>query len=610
MERPGELVTRDELRQRLWSAETFVDFEHGLNAAIRRLRDVLGDSADVPRFVETLPRRGYRFIAPVSQPAAGRETAAPPAPTEPESATRTTPSSDLTPRRVPARRWVWTGIAVAVSVAAIFWASTYLSRPAETPTSTPSTARFMLAVLPFENMTGDADQEYIGDGMTEELIAQLGQLDPPRLGVIARTSAMQFKKTTRRAGQIGTELGVGYLIEGSVRANGSRLRIAVQLIETQHDTQVWAGQYEGEASDLLKLQREVAEAIARQISAKLGFAPSSLIADARKHSANPEAYEHYQRGRSYLSKDTADRLEKARKEFQAAIDLDSSYALAFSGLADTYILLGTDGFLPMGEAYPLAKVAAMKALELDDTLGEAHNSLAAVTADYDWDWAGAERHFKRAIDSSPNYEPALRGYSFYLAYMQRAREALSFAEGARRLNPASPDAQMNLGIVLYFDRRYDDAIAALKETLELAPEFGPAHVTLGRAYAAKGQPDRAVQELELAQSLMGRRPDVLTPHAYALARAGRDREARAMLEELRRFSSPREPAPIRMAIVHIGLRKTNEAFDWLDKAVDARDWQMSLLNVEPIFELLKSDRRRFDALVARVGLPRSNSDKD
>jgi TolB-like protein/Tfp pilus assembly protein PilF len=461
----------------------------------------------------------------------------------------------------------------------------------------------MLAVLPFENLTGDPDQEYIGDGMTEELIAQLGRMDPSSLGVIARTSAMQFKKTLKRAETIGSELSVSYLVEGSIRTTGTRIRIAAQLIEARTESHLWAQQYERDVKDLLTLQREVAEAIARQIAASLRVAPSTLTADARRHSTIAAAYEHYLRGRYHGGKNTREELQKAKAHFLEAIELDSSYALAYSGLADTYTLLGSDGFLPMGEAYPLARAAAVRALELDDMLGEAHNSLAAITVDYYWGWTEGGRHFERAIELSPNYDTALRFYSFYLACMGRPEEALAFAERARRLDPVSPPAQMNLGVVLYFARRYDEAITQIGETLELEPDFGPAHIMLGRVYAAKGMADRAVEELERAQRLLGPRPDVITPHAYVLAKAGRRREALARLDELRRISKPRDPAPIRIALVHIGLGDADRAFEWLQKAVDARDWQMALLKVEPAFDGLRSDPR-FAALVERVGLPR------
>jgi len=461
----------------------------------------------------------------------------------------------------------------------------------------------MLAVLPFENLTGDPDQEYIGDGMTEELIAQLGRMDPSRLGVIARTSAMQFKKTNKRADQIGSDLGVGHVVEGSVRRTGGRIRIAVQLIETRSESQLWAEQYERDAKDLLTLQRDIAEAIARQITTSLGIARANVTADARRHSSSAEAYEHYLRGRYHWLQDTTDGLQKAMEHFRRAIELDPFYALAYSGLADTYTLIGSYGILPMSEAYPLGRAAALKALEIDDTIGEAHNSLAAITSDFYWEWADAERHFKRAIDLGPNYDTAYRFYSSYLAWMGRHEEALGFAVRARDLDPVSPHAWHNLGVVHYFARRYDDAITQFREALDLDPTFGGAHVMLGRVYVAKGLPDRAVKELERAKGLLGPRPDVITPTAYVLARAGRRREALATLGELQRISKPRDPSPFRIAYVHIGLRDKDRAFEWLQQAVEARDWQMGMLKVEPAFDDLRSDPR-FAALVERLGLPR------
>jgi TolB-like protein/DNA-binding winged helix-turn-helix (wHTH) protein/Tfp pilus assembly protein PilF len=600
LDRPGELVTRDDLRQRLWSAETFVDFEHGLNAAVRRLRDALGDSADVPRFIETLPRRGYRFIAPVVQPPSTEEASS--RPVEPTKSDALPPPAVGVAPAVTRARVLGVVATIVLVAAAVLWAFGYGSRPTLRGESGGPSRRSMLAVLPFENLTGDPEQEYLADGMTEELIAQLGRMDPSRLGVIARTSAMQFKKTTKRADQIGSELGVGHLLEGSVRTTGSRIRVAVQLIETRHQTHVWAEQYERDLRDVLALQREVAEAIVPHITSSLAIAPSNANADARRHSTIAEANEHYLRGRYYWSKDTADGHAKAMEHFRKAIELDSSFALAHSGLADTYILLGSDGFMPMREAYPLARTAALKALALNDELGEAHNSMAAIDADYYWDWVEADRHFKRAVDLNPSYETALSFYSFNLAYMGRIEEALALARRAQRLDPVSPGAQMNVGVILYFARRYDDAVVAIKETLDLAPDFGPAYVTLGRIYVAKGMPARAVAELERALALMGRRPDVLTPYAYALARAGRQREARTVLDELRETAKRQAPAPVRVALVHIALGETDRAFEWLEKAIEARDWQMGLLNVEPAFDPLRSDRR-FAALVERVGLP-------
>ena len=464
LERPGELVTREELRHRLWSADTFVDFEHGLNAAVRRLRDALGDSAETPRFIETLPRRGYRFIAPVIQPPAPEG-----APDHSEEKTSATlPAPSVTPARPRARARALAVVATtALVAAAALWASGY--RP-------------------------------------------------------------------------------------------------------------WAS-----ASGLITT--------------------SDVNPDAQRHSTVVEAQKHYLRGRSEWSKDTAVGHQKAMEHFLKAVELDPSYALAWSGLADTYILLGSDGFLPMREAYPLAKTAAMKALDLDDRIGNAHMSMAAISADYYWDWPAADRHYKRAVELNPHDATALSSYSFYLAMMKRFDEALDYAGRATRVDPVSSRAQLNLGVVLYFDRRYDDAVAAINETLEIDPDYGQARVMLGRIYVAKDMPDRAVAELEHAQRLMNRRPDVLTPYAYALARAGRTREARKTVDSLLEIAKPRAPAPFRLAMVHIALGEIDRAFEWLDQAVQARDWQMGLLNVEPALEDLRADPR-FAMLVERVGLPR------
>jgi TolB-like protein/DNA-binding winged helix-turn-helix (wHTH) protein/Tfp pilus assembly protein PilF len=603
LDRPGELVTREELRQRLWSAETFVDFDHGLNAAVRRLREALGDSAEAPRFVETLPRRGYRFIAPVLRPSAGE----PPAPAatvlENQGHAPELPVRMASPPPVRIRRPVST-VAIVLGTVVVLGASGYAIWRQGSARSTSGPTRFMLAVLPFENLTGDPDQEFISDGMTEELIAQLGAMDPPRLGVIARQSAMQFKKTTKRADQIGSDLGVSHLIAGSLRRTGSRIRIAVQLIDAESESQLWAEQYERNAVDLLALQRDVAASMSRQITTTLGVARSSVSADARRHSTSAEAYEHYLRGRHHAwGRGTADGLEKARMHFQRSIALDDSYAHAYSGLADTYTMLGSVGFLPMREAYPLARAAALKAIALDGKLSEAHASLAFILADYDWDWEAADRHFRTAVELSPNDGTAVRTYSTYLAWWGRDKEALEFAWRARDLDPVSPNARQSLGLTHYFARRYDDAITQFREALDLDPTFGHAHVMLGRTYLAQGVPDRAVEELERAKSLLGARPDVMTPLAYVLGKAGRRREALATLEELRRLAKPRNPSPFRFAYVHMGLGDTDEAFDWLEKSVEARDWQLAMLKVEPAFDDLRSDPR-FAALVARVGLPR------
>ena len=301
---------------------------------------------------------------------------------------------------------------------------------------------------------------------------------------------MQFKKTTKRVDEIGSELGVSHLLAGSLRRTGSRIRIAVQLIDTESESQLWAEQYERDAIDLLALQREVAEAITGQITTSLGVTRSNLYADARRHSTSAEVYEHYLRGRYHLwRRDTAEGFEKAREHFRRAIALDDWYAHAYSGLADTYTMLGSVGFLPMRQVYPLARAAALKAIALNGMLAEAHTSLAFILADYDGDWDTADRHFRNALELNPNDEIAVRTYSAYLAWWGRDKEALEFAGRARDLDPVSPSARQNLGLTHDFARRYDDAIAQFREALDLDPNFGQAHVMLGRTYVAKGLPD-------------------------------------------------------------------------------------------------------------------------
>lgn len=506
------------------------------------------------------------------------------------------------PREVQRPAFVRRRAALAIGAAALVvaggYAAWYLSRARPT---TPS-ARIMLAVLPFQNLTGDAEQDYLCDGLTEEMIAHLSGADPARLGVIARTSAMHYKRTTKRADEIGRELGVGYLLETSFRRIGNRVRITAQLIDARSQGHVWVEQYERDAGDILALQSEVAAAVTRRTSISLGLAPRSLSASMERRATTPLAYEHYLRGRFHWLKSTPDGLQKALEHFQKAIALDPSFARAYSGLADTYALLGGYAIMPISESHPLGRQAALQALQLDDSLGEAHRSLAAILADHYWDWKEVERHYRRALELDPSDVTTLRFYSFYLAYTGRAVEALPIAEQACSLDPVSPNARMNLGVILHIARRDDDAVRQFEETLELDENFGIARAMLGLAYASKRMPERAVAELERARLLAPTRPDIVAFHGYTLAQAGRRREALATLDDLRRLTNPGDPPPFQMAVVYVGLEEWQRAFEWLDKAVEAREWQMPLLKASPMFDRLRSDPR-YPALLARVGLP-------
>ena len=569
--RPKALSKAD-LQDRLWP-DTFV-VEKNLANLVSEIRQVLGDSPS-SGFIRTVPRYGYAFHETILENHEPR--LAPP----PASARR--------------RAALALGGVALVVIAAIAAVSLLVARP-RVP------ARIMLVVLPFQNLTGDPDQEYLCDGLTEEMIAQLGGLEPSRLGVIARTSAMQYKNTSKRADEIGRELGVDFLLETSVRRTGDRIRIAAQLIDVESETHVWAEQREHEMRDVVELQRDIATAITRRISSSFAL-EQRPDPGAPRHSSNAVAYQHYLRGRWHWAKDTPEGLQKGKEHFLKAIALDPAYAMAYAGLADTYALLGSYDIMPIGESHPLGREAALNALDLDQSLGEAHKSLGAILADHYWDWPGAERHFTRAIELAPNNVSALHFYSFYLAYTGNASQALPLAERAVRLDPLSLHAQVNLGVILNMARRYDEAVEQFERTLDLDSGYAMTHAMLGLTYAFKSMPERAVSELVLARKAGGDRPDLIALHGYALARAGHTGEALATIDQLHRVSKPRDPSAFLMAIVYVGLGDKNRAFEWLQKAVDARAWELPALKADTMFDPLRSDPR-FLPLLDRLGLPR------
>jgi TolB-like protein/Tfp pilus assembly protein PilF len=582
------------------------DFDGATNPIVRvdarRLRDKLreyyADRTGDPVII-SLPKGSYvptfeLIAATIVDPEAEKEP--------PDFASSKPPRADDASMSARRRVSVWHGAAVALGMAAVL-AGSYAALFLKTAGPTASTGRIMLAVLPFQNLTGDPDQDFLCDGLTEEMIAILGGVDSSRLGIIARTSAMHYKNTTKRADEIGRELGVSYLLETSLRRIGDRARITAQLIKVETQGHVWVEQYERDAKDVLALQREVASTVAERTVASLGVPLRDLHSSTNRQSNDSLAYEHYLRGRYHWAKDTIDGLHKAQDHFQKAIALDPSYARAYSGLADTYALLGSYDIMPIGESHPLGRGAALKALELDESLGEAHRSLATIIADHYWDWGEVERHYKRAIALDPNDVTTLRFYSFYLAYTGRPVEAMPIAEQACRLDPVSANARMNLGVVLDMAGQVDAAVRQFEETLDLDSNFSFAHSMLGLAYVRKGMPERAVAEAQKARGLSGTRPDIIALHGYTLARAGRKREALGTLADLRRLASPRTPSPFLMALVYVGLEDRDRAFEWLEKALHGRSWELPALKMNPVFDALRSDPR-FPVLLDRLGLPR------
>jgi TolB-like protein/DNA-binding winged helix-turn-helix (wHTH) protein/Flp pilus assembly protein TadD len=532
---PGALVTREELRRKLWPDGTFVDFDHGLNAAINRLRVALDDSAGNPRFVETLAHRGYRFIGSAEGPSKG----------------------------FPGTR---------------------------------------LAVLPFDNLSGDVGQEYFSDGMTEELITQLGRLEPRRLAVIARPSAMRYKGTNKRIDEIGGELSVDFILAGSVRRTGERVRITAQLVQVRDQTQLWAESYDRTLSDILDLQSEVAKAIAREI--KFALSPGAQARLTTHREVDPEAYEAYLKGRHYWNKRTEEGLKKAAEYFRQAIEKNPRYALAYSGLADSYTLLGDAGYgcLPPREAARGAKPAAIKALEIDDTLAEAHTSLGSVKEQFEWDWEGAEREYKRALELHPGSAIAHHWYAYLLAQTGRLEEAAAEIGSARELDPLSLIINTDLGWVHYLARRYGQAIEQLLKTLELDSSFIRAHYLLGRSYLEKAMYRESIGNLQRAADLSGRNPVYVAGLGCAYAASGKRDEAAHILNELKETSERRYVPCYDIAIVHVTLGQKDDALVWLEKAFEEGSDFKDELGAGPALDPLRSDPR-FQDLLRRVGLP-------
>ncbi len=586
------MVTREELRDKLWPADTFVDFDHSLNTAVRKLREALGDSAETPRYVETLARRGYRFVAPLAEPGPGAPLAnsahADVASASPPPAARLRPS---------ARRALVIAAVLSSAALVAHWVG---GRPRA---RTPPGRRLTLAVLPFDNLSGDADQEYLSDGLTEEMITQLGRLEPDRLRVTARSSTWKYKHADRDIDRLRQDLGADYVLEGSLRRAGERVRVTAQLIQAVDQTHVWAETYERDLGDVLVLESEVARAVARAIALTLTPDAQARLASAR--SVRGESYQDYLRGRYFFNRKTEVALKQALGYFQRAVAADPGYAPAYTGLADCYWSLGasaTVGGLPPRQTMPEAKAAALKALEIDGTLAEAHSSLAMVHLLYDWDLAASEKEFRRALELDPDYTTAHHWYSHTLIVLGRTEESLAESKRALELEPLHLVIGGHLGWHYLYARQYDQAIEQFRKTLELDPAFPQSQRYAAWAYLQKGMHQEAIASLRAALGLRGRNPAVEGELGHALGVAGQRAEALAMLEGLRQLSSTRYVSPYSVALVHCGLGDRDQALAWLEKAYIERSDYMPYLNREPMLDGLRSDPR-FAALVRRVGLP-------
>ncbi|HEV2400227.1 MAG TPA: tetratricopeptide repeat protein [Candidatus Sulfotelmatobacter sp.] len=516
LDRPGQLVTREEFHRALWPADTFVDFDHGLNNAIKKIRDVLSDSVGAPRYIETLPKLGYRFI--------GQSTA---------------------------RR------------------------------------RVVLAVLPFQNLSGDRDDEYFSDGLTQEMITQAGGVNPEQLLVIARTTSMTYKHTCKGVEEIGRELGADYVLESSVRRDHERVRITIQLIRTADQVQVWTSTYDRHISGSIMLQEELAREVAARIEIQLS--PAYANRSARSHS-DPLANEAYLRGQYFVNQFTAQGYWKAIDYFHQAIDRDSEFAEAYSGLADAYRwLIVTDTISP-SEGGRKMNDAARQAVQRNNSLAESHTALAGALLTF-CDWPGAESEFKRANALNPSYPGSHRLYAALLAAQKRHREALEEMNQALRLDPLSLPINAEVVRTMYYARDYDGAVAQAEKAMQLDPAYYRIHFWLGRVYAQQGKHQQAVDESERVlkatpDSILG-----LTELAYTLAAAGRAAGARTILRTLEERSRSSWVPAYNLAIIHVALEEVDEAMRYLQKAYDEHDWALLVLAVEPRLDPLRSDPR-------------------
>ncbi len=584
LERPGETVTREELRNRLWTAETFVDFDHGVNKAVNRIRDALGDSATSPRFVETVARRGYRFIADVAV-AEGAPVARPEGKTGDFVPLADESIAPVAAPQAPWRLgrwypWTITGVALALaSIVIVVWA---LQSRAPEPAPIRS-----LAVLPLENLSGDDSQEYFADGMTDELIATIGQIT--------------YKRARKPLPQIARELNVDAVVEGTVLRSGGQVRITAQLIEARDDKHLWSDSYDGDLRDTLTLQNKVARAIAEQIRINLNAQEQATLKHGKV--VDPQAYEAYLKGRYFWNKRTGDDLEKAVEYFSRAIERDPNYAQAYSGLADTYALLGDweYGVLAPREAFPRAKAAAVKALQLDNTLGEAHTSLAFCLDGFDWDLKSADSEFRRGIELAPAYATAHHWYAWHLSLLGRNNDAIAEMKKAQNLDPLSLIINADLAELLLIAHLSDASIQQSRKTIEMDVNFPLAHNQLSLAYLQSQRHDEAIAELQKAVQLSVGSPTCTANLARAFAVSGRRNEAVQLLGNLKKRSSASYSNASEIAVVYAALGDNDQAMTWLEKGYEERFNPGVLLR--PGFDPLRADRR-FQDLERRVGLSR------
>jgi len=584
LSRAGDVVTHEELRAQIWTADTFVDFDHSLHNAIARLREVLGDSAETPRYIETLPRRGYRFIAPVER----EEAQAPPSSAE----SVRPPEVSVAQGRSTPRTWLISTILALLVIAfaaRLVRTGTHPTIAAPRPNS--------IAVLPLDNLSGDPSEEFFADGMTDQLITDLAKIESLR--VISRTSVMQYKGTKKPLPEIARELNVDAIVEGSVIRSGERVRVTAQLLQASTDQHLWAETYDRDRGDVLRLQAEVADAIAQQVRAQL--TPQQKAQIRRADMVNPAAYDSYLKGRLYFTTGftNPDSLKNAQQDFEESIQKDPHFGLAYAGLADTYLYLAFTGALGKDAAYRSAKQALAKALQLDDTIGEAHETLAVLSWRFDWDWNTADREFNRAIALAPSYSCAHEDRAIFLASAGRRAEALAEVAKINQMDYGFSSA-MAESATYYQLRDYPGLVEASKRGLLLDPEDGFLHYLLGVGYEGTGNLPQAISEYQRAMKIWDA-PSAAVALAHAYFAAGRKAEANKILRDLQRKSKGTLVPSYAMATMYAGLGENDKAFEFLEKACSEKSLDISFfLKSDLLLDDLRPDPR-FQTMLRRIG---------
>ena len=590
VERQGQMVTRQEIRQILWPNDTFVDYERSINVAMAILRKALADDADHPKYIETLARRGYRMIAPVewqrsSTAAQGSLVSSP------DTLRRI--EGPMDERELGAAKH-WGKVAVVAGCTVILVVVAYMTWRRFRASARAQSEKIMLAVLPFENLTGDPSKEYLADGLTEETISELGRLKPEQLGVIARTSVMGYKHKDTRLDQIGRDLSVQYVLENSLRESGNHIRLTSQLIQVKDQTHLWSRDYDYAAKDILTIEDDVAKAVAQEIRLRLTSRQQAEL--AQPHRVNPEAFDAYLQGYYFFERNTDKDTEMAGKYFERATQLDPSYALAWAGLSRVRKWQAMSGLIPREEGYRLAREEVERALALNPNLAAAHDQMGRIKQQVDFDWAGADVSYQRAVEVEPGNPEAVSRAAGSARLLGRFDEALRLNRRAVDLDPLNAGSWESLGETEYFMGQLGEAVADVKKSLELNPDVFPGPVMLGNIYVLQGRPQDALPEIERVRY----EPQRAFLYAIAYYALGRKKDSDTALSELiTKYDASNQYL---IAEVYAFRNQSDEAFEWLDRAYSQRNSGLIVTKVDPLLKNLHHDPR-YAALLKKLNFP-------